>query len=91
MLKTRQQREVWQIDPLVPVDQRAAFEQEMRAGGVDWRMNLYGGAGHSFTNERAAEYGMPGIEYNELADARSWRAMLDLFDEKLGTIEDEER
>jgi dienelactone hydrolase len=78
-------------DPIVPVDQRAAFEQEMREGAVDWRMNLYGGAGHSFTNERAGEHGMPGIEYNELADARCWRAMLDLFDEKLGTIEDEER
>jgi dienelactone hydrolase len=78
-------------DPLVPVDQRAAFEQEMREGGVDWRMNLYGGAGHSFTNERAGEYGMPGVEYNELADARSWRAMLDLFDEKLGPLKDEDR
>ena len=25
----------------------------MRAGGVDWRMNLYGGVAHSFTNPAA--------------------------------------
>ena len=40
----------------------------MRAGGVDWRMNLYGGAGHSFTNERASALGMPGVEYHEPTD-----------------------
>ena len=67
-------------DPLVPPDQRAAFEQEMRAGGVDWRMNLYGGAVHSFTNP-AADGSNPAIEYDAVADARSWRAMLDLLTE----------
>ena len=72
-------------DPIVPLDQRIAFEEEMRAGGVDWRMNLYGGAVHSFTNEHASELGMAGIDYNERADSRSWRAMLDLFDERLGS------
>ena len=71
-------------DPLIPPEQRLAFEQEMRAGGVDWRMNLYGGAAHSFTNERAGELGLPGIEYHGPTDERSWRAMIDLFDEKLG-------
>ncbi len=70
-------------DPLVPPDQRAAFEKEMRDGGVDWRMNLYGGAAHSFTNPTASELGMPGIEYHEPTDRRSWDAMLDLFRETL--------
>ena len=46
-------------DPLIPPDQRAAFEDEMRAGGVDWRLNLYGGAVHSFTNP-AADGSQPG-------------------------------
>jgi dienelactone hydrolase len=68
-------------DPLIPPEQRLAFEQEMRAGGVDWRMNLYGGAVHSFTNP-AADGSNPAIKYEPNADARSWRAMLDLFDEK---------
>ena len=68
-------------DPIIPPEQRLAFEEEMRAGGVDWRMNLYGGAAHSFTNPQASAMGMPGIEFHEPTDQRSWRAMLDLFDE----------
>ena len=71
-------------DPLVPPEQRLAFEQEMREGGVDWRMNLYGGAKHSFTNERAEQFGIPGVEYHGLTDERSWRAMIDFFDELFG-------
>jgi dienelactone hydrolase len=73
-------------DPIIPLEQRTAFEHEMRDGNVDWRMNLYGGAAHSFTNPRAGDLGMAGIQYDEPADARSWRAMLDLFDERLGPL-----
>jgi dienelactone hydrolase len=68
-------------DPLVSVEERLAFEDEMRAGGVDWRMNLYGGAKHSFTRPGAELEGRPGVEYHQASDQRSWRAMLDLFDE----------
>jgi len=70
-------------DPIIPPEQRLAFEEEMRAAGVDWRMILFGGAVHSFTNERATG-AMAGVAYNRAADERSWRAMLDLFDEKFG-------
>ena len=69
-------------DPLVPADQRRAFEEEMRAAGVDWRMNLYGGAVHSFTDERAGQSGIEGLAYHRPTDERSWRAMLDLFEER---------
>ena len=68
-------------DPLIPPKQRVDFEEEMRAGGVDWRMNLYGGAAHSFTNPNAGAMGVPGIEYHEVTNQRSWEAMLDLFRE----------
>ena len=68
-------------DPYIPVEQRMAFETEMRDAGVDWRMNLYGGAQHSFTHPWAGGAGLPGIAYDENTDRRSWRAMLDLFDE----------
>jgi dienelactone hydrolase len=68
-------------DPIIPTENRVAFVEEMRAGGVDWRMNLYGGVQHSFTHPNAASAGVPGLEYNQLAADRSWRAMLDLFDE----------
>jgi len=70
-------------DPLVSPEQRAGFETEMRDGGVDWQMNLYGGAAHSFTNPNASVMGVPGIEYHEPADIRSWGAMLDFFGETL--------
>jgi dienelactone hydrolase len=55
----------------------------MRAGGVDWRMILYGGAVHSFTNP-TADGSNPAIKYEANADKRSWQAMLDLFEEKFG-------
>ena len=68
-------------DPIVPIEQRLAFEAEMRAAGVDWRMNLYGGAKHSFTHPRAERFVAPGLEYHQPSDERSWRAMVDLLDE----------
>ena len=68
-------------DPFIPAEVRLAFEKEMQAGGVDWRVHLYGGAKHSFTHPNASQTGLPGLEYDRLTDQRSWRAMLDLFDE----------
>ena len=66
---------------MVHIDERRAFEEEMRAGGVDWELNVYGGAVHSFTNKRASPDTFPGIAYDEATDRRSWQAMVDLFDE----------
>jgi dienelactone hydrolase len=69
-------------DPLIPPAQRTAFEDEMRAGKVDWQMTLYGGAVHSFTSPRADLAGQPQmIRYDAKADARSWQQMRALFDE----------
>jgi dienelactone hydrolase len=68
-------------DPMVHADERRAFEEEMRAGGVDWEMNVYGGAVHSFTNTLASPDTFPGIAYHEPTDRRSWQAMVDLFNE----------
>jgi dienelactone hydrolase len=70
-------------DPLVSLEERIAFEDEMRAGGVDWRMNLYGGAKHSFTRPGAERDGRAGVAYDQASDERSWRAMLDLFEEAI--------
>jgi dienelactone hydrolase len=71
-------------DPLLPADQRAAFEAEMIEAGVDWRLNVYGQAQHSFTNPGADATGIPGLAYHAETDRRSWRAMLDLFAETIG-------
>jgi len=72
-------------DPFFTAAQRRAFEDELNEAGVaDWRVELYGGVGHSFTNPRVDELGMPGLAYDARANRRSWRAMLDLFAETLG-------
>src|SRR3954451_3542563 len=68
-------------DPFIPLEQRLAFEDEMRAAGVDWRMNLYAGVVHTFTHPWAELAGIPGVKYDKKTDERSWRAMRDLFDE----------
>lgn len=67
-------------DPIIPPAQRAAFEEEMNAAGVDWQMILYSGAGHSFTN-RAADGSRPGFQFHEPSDRRSWTAMANHFAE----------
>ena len=68
-------------DPIIPPDQRLAFEKEMTDAKVDWRMILYGGAGHSFTNPDVGALGRQGFAYHKPTDQRSWRAMMDLFAE----------
>ncbi len=71
-------------DPLIPAAQRADFESEMREGGVDWQMHLYGGTVHSFTNKEASKRNMPDtIRYSPETDARSWASMQQLFAEAL--------
>ncbi len=62
-------------DPYVPPAQIAAFEEEMRKGGVDWQLFVYGGAVHSFTNPDSGSDNSKGAAYNERADRRSWQAM----------------
>jgi dienelactone hydrolase len=72
-------------DPIIPPEQRADFEKEMKAAGtVDWRLQLYGGTGHSFTNPASDARGMKGFFYHEATDRRSWNAMIELFNEVFG-------
>jgi dienelactone hydrolase len=69
-------------DPVIPIEQRIDFENEMRNGGVDWQMNLYGGVVHSFTNPAADKSGRTHVSrYNAQAASRSWAAMRAFFEE----------
>jgi dienelactone hydrolase len=68
-------------DPNVPPSEVAAFEDEMRQGGVDWQLIAYGGAVHSFTDWNAGNDNSKGAAYNERADRRSWDAMKQFFAE----------
>ena len=70
-------------DPNVPPQEVAAFEDEMRQGGVDWQLVAYGGAVHAFTDWDAGNDNSKGAAYNERADRRSWEAMKQFFAEIL--------
>ena len=71
-------------DPMIPAEQRAAFEGEMRAAQADWQVHVYGGVVHSFTEPKAASRNMPdAIRYSAAADARSFASMEVLFREVL--------
>jgi dienelactone hydrolase len=71
-------------DPVVPVESRQRFEAELQAAGVaDWRIELYGGVGHSFTNPQIDARELEGFAYDELADHRAWASMMALFAEVL--------
>ena len=62
-------------DPFVKPEQVAAFEDEMKKAGVDYRLITYPGAVHSFTVSEAGNDPSKGMAYNEDADTRSWQAM----------------
>lgn len=68
-------------DTFVPPQQVAAFMDEMRKGGVDYQINIYGDAVHSFTKPAAGTDKSKGNAYNEKADKRSWEAMKSFFKE----------
>ncbi|RON45809.1 dienelactone hydrolase [Pseudomonas frederiksbergensis] len=66
-------------DPLVPKEQRPAFEAEMNAAGVDWQLLSYGGAVHSFTDPHA---NVPGkMMYDAKTAGRAFVSMHNLLDE----------
>jgi dienelactone hydrolase len=64
-------------DPVVPDEALVAFEDELRTrDDLDWQIVSYSGAPHAFT--------IPGQpNHRPLADARSWRAMVDFLTEVL--------
>lgn len=63
-------------DPFVPAEQVAAFEKEMKAANVDYKLINYKGAKHSFSakhaDEKGKKFGMP-LAYNKQADMDSWK------------------
>jgi dienelactone hydrolase len=73
-------------DPIIPAEHRNAFIDEMRAGGVDYQMLVYGNAGHSFTNREVDAMNLPGFAYHASTDKRSWQAMRNFFDEVIKPV-----
>ncbi len=62
-------------DPTIGADQVAAFRQEMEHAGVNFRVVIYPGAKHAFTNPAAdvmgKRFNLP-IAYDAKADQDSW-------------------
>ena len=71
-------------DPFVKPETVEAFKKEMEAAGADYKVVIYPGAVHSFTNPGAnalgEKFGLP-LAYNEKADRDSWQQMQEFFHE----------
>lgn len=70
-------------DPLVPLEDVAAFGEEMDAAAADWQLIVYGRALHSFTNRNVAGGADPRMDYDPSADRQSWAAALLFLEEAL--------
>jgi dienelactone hydrolase len=71
-------------DPVVPPAQVTEFASHMTRATVDWTLEVYAGALHSFTHTELAGAGVPGHAYDARADERSWRAMTELLGDVFG-------
>ena len=72
-------------DPFITLDHVTAFAKEMDTAGVDFQVNVYGGAMHGFTNPAADQFGRSGVAYHRVADDRSWQAMCQFLQELFGS------
>lgn len=68
-------------DPFVPDSEVADFVESMRRHDVNYQLNVYGGAVHSFTNPNADKAGLKGVAYDEQAANRSWAELRIFLDE----------
>ena len=67
-------------DPMVPLAMVDEFQKEMTEAGADWQLHSYGNAYHAFTNKEANDPNL-GTQYNIDADRRSWKSMMNFFEE----------
>lgn len=86
-------------DPLCTPDQLLAFTAALQNAGIDWRVNVYGGAKHAFwaapTNADGSLTGgtthvldtVPGVGHHAVHATRAWQAVLDLLDEAVGSAD----
>jgi dienelactone hydrolase len=84
-------------DPICTPAQMLGFGSALQQAGVDWRAHIYGGAEHAFwaapTRPDGSPTGgpdhlsptVPGVGFHPAHAARAWRAVLDVFNESIGT------
>ncbi|MFO0729327.1 MAG: dienelactone hydrolase family protein [Myxococcota bacterium] len=71
-------------DPYQKPEDLQAFTKELNEAGVDWQLDLYGGAVHCFTHFLDKGDKAQGCAYDERADHRSWEEMQRFFGELFG-------
>lgn len=64
-----------QDDTFVSTEELRNFHDQMTAAKLYYQFVSYPGAVHAFTNPNAGKFGVPGVDYNEAADRRSWAHM----------------
>ncbi|MEM7578135.1 MAG: dienelactone hydrolase family protein [Planctomycetota bacterium] len=62
-------------DPFDPLRKLVDLIEALEPSDVDYQVNLYGHARHSFTNPNADGSFNPGAIYSETAEPRAWAAM----------------
>jgi len=67
-------------DPMVPVEAVQDLQNELTDAGADWQIHAYGDTMHAFTNPNANDRDF-GTVYNEAADRRSWRSLVNFLEE----------
>ncbi len=71
-------------DKFVPATAVVAFKKEMDNAGVDYKVKVYSGVVHSFTNPGSTALGkkfnLP-LAYDQYADEDSWKEMQEVFTE----------
>jgi dienelactone hydrolase len=85
-------------DPLCTPQQVLTLGCALQEAGVDWRVNIYGGAKHAFWARPRKPDGspaegtthtmttVPGVGYHPKQSTRAWQAVLNLFDETFQTL-----
>jgi dienelactone hydrolase len=70
-------------DPYAPPRDVDALKQEMSAAEAAFQLTVFSHAAHGFTDRNAARAGLPGIEYDALAERVSWAGTLALLQSEL--------
>ena len=68
-------------DPFAQAGEVEQYIAAMERAGLDYKIIIYGGARHSFTNPGADKVGMDALKYSKSADLRSWSDMKLFFEE----------
>lgn len=67
-------------DPMVPPEAVVELASELTQAGADWQIHGFGHTMHAFTNPQANDPAH-GLAYNEAANRRSWKMLVDFLAE----------